>query len=85
MKTVYSGPNLIFPPQCGQWKAIHRKKNMTVKELIEYLEDCDQNANVLLAYQPRWPICVRAECLAVIDNMVNIGMSASGGNDYLPK
>ena len=28
---------------------------MKVQELIEYLEDCDENANVYIGSQPAWP------------------------------
>ena len=54
---------------------------MTVRELKRFLEDCNQDAIVKIAYQPRWAMCEKANAFAEVDNVVYIG--GNDRNDYL--
>ena len=54
---------------------------MTVRELIEYLEDCNQEAIVKIAYQPNYPMCEETNTFAEVGDVVYIG--GENHNDYL--
>lgn len=43
---------------------------MNVRELIEILEDCDQEAEVLLAHQPSYPLQFTLRGVATSDDLV---------------
>ena len=61
---------------------------MKVRDLIEQLQDCNENATVFLAYQPRYPMCVKSGANIVESDCrdrVYIGEAAGYGNEYLPE
>lgn len=57
---------------------------MTVAELMEILEELDGGMEVNLAYQPHYPMMVKANHVKVCDGQAFICQSGYGGNDYAP-
>jgi hypothetical protein len=57
---------------------------MTVGELIEYLEDFDQEAEVKIAYQPGWPLENVVGQVNEANGDVYIVVSTSHTNNYAP-
>lgn len=57
---------------------------MTVEELMEILEELDGDTKVNLAYQPHYPMKVKANHVKVYDGEVYICQNSYGGNDYAP-
>lgn len=60
---------------------------MTVMELMEYLEDCDENAEVRLAIQPNYPfqhdVKTVIECdVEVRDKTERVVYIAEAGQNY---
>jgi len=60
---------------------------MRVQDLIDELETLNPDAEIYIAYQPRYPLCAEADdTIGVSEDgeKVYIAQSAYGGNDYLP-
>lgn len=57
---------------------------MTVKELIEQLEDFDENLEVRLAMQPSYPMCgsIRNICHDMSNGENRLLIACSGHEDY---
>lgn len=57
---------------------------MTVRELMEILEELDGDMEVKLAYQPNYPMMVEASHVKVCNGKAFICQSGYGGNEYAP-
>lgn len=57
---------------------------MTVAELMEILEELDGDMEVNLAYQPNYPMMVKASHVKVCNGHAFICQSGCGGNEYAP-
>lgn len=58
---------------------------MTVGELIDCLEDFDREEDVLIAYQPGWPLQNMVGQVKEVNGDVYITESTSHSNDYAPR
>ena len=56
---------------------------MKVKSLIEALRSCDPDAEVLLAFQPHWPLETALKGIAVRKEFKD-GAEGHGGDDEAP-
>lgn len=57
---------------------------MTVAELREILEELDDDMEVRLAYQPHYPMEVKANHVKVAEGRAYICQNSYGGNNYAP-
>jgi len=55
---------------------------MTVRELIDYLEDFDSQSIVKIAYQPRWPMAEKVYGVTEFNGVVYLG--GDNQNEYVP-
>lgn len=60
---------------------------MRVQDLIDELEGLNPDAEVCIAYQPGYPLCVDTDDIIAVSEdglKVYIPQTSDNGNDYLP-